>query len=83
MTAGFAIQTIIEIVAVLFGVYALLHENKFVAFEDKIIRIIKKKIYLSKRRKSVEKKPQQSRVFVPPVLPKGEPIQTVKKQRVA
>ncbi len=83
MTTGFAIQTAIEIIAVLFGVYALLHEDRFVAFEDKIIKIIKKKIYLRNRRKAMERKPQQVRkTFVPPVPPKGEP-KIVERKRVA
>lgn len=43
MTAGFTIQTILEIVATLFVVYGILHEDKFVAFENKVCRLIKNK----------------------------------------
>ncbi len=59
MTTGFAIQTILEIIAVLFGVYALLHEDKFVAFEDKMIKVIRRQVILYKRRKALEKRKQQ------------------------
>lgn len=59
MTTAFAIQTVLEILAVLFVVYGLLHEDKFVAFEEKIIRIIKKQVYMYKRRKALERKRQQ------------------------
>ena len=59
MTTGFAIQTILEIIATLFGVYALLHEDKLVAFEDKLIKVIRKQVILYKRRKALEKRKQQ------------------------
>lgn len=43
MTTAFAIQTVLEILAVLFVVYGLLHEDKFVAFEDKMIARFKQR----------------------------------------
>lgn len=44
MTTNFAIQTALEFVAVLFVVYGILHEDKFVAFEDRMIKTVKSKI---------------------------------------
>lgn len=44
MATAFAIQTVIEILAALFVVYGLLHEDKFVAFEERMIKTIKAKI---------------------------------------
>lgn len=55
MTTAYAIQTVLEILAVLFVVYGILNEKKFVAIEDKICRIIKRKIYLHRKRKAIEK----------------------------
>ena len=63
MTTAFAIQTVIEILAVLFVVYGLLHEDKFVSFEERVVKIIKKQIYLHKRRKAIEKRRQQGSSF--------------------
>ena len=54
MTTAYAIQTVLEILAVLFVVYGILNEKKFVAIENKICRIIKRKIYLRRKRKAVE-----------------------------
>lgn len=80
MTTAFAIQTVLEILAVLFVVYGLLHEDKFAAFEEKIIRIIKKRVYMYKRRKALERKRQrESSVKVAPVR---RPSAT-QRQRVA
>ncbi len=59
MTTMFGIQVILAVLAVLFVSYGLLHEDKFVAFEDMIIRVIKKKVYLHKRRKAIEKRRKQ------------------------
>ncbi len=59
MTTMFAIQVILAVLAVLFVSYGLLHEDKFVAFEDMIIKVIKKQIYLHKRRKALERRRQQ------------------------
>ena len=56
MTTAFAIKVILAVLAVLFVSYGLLHEDKFVAFEDAVIRFIKKKVYLHKRRKAIEKR---------------------------
>ena len=44
MTTAFAIRTIIEIAAVLFVIFGVLHEQKFIDFEDKVIRMIAKRI---------------------------------------
>lgn len=54
MTTAYAIQTVLEILAVLFVVYGILNEKKFVAFENKICRLIKRKIYLYRKRKAVK-----------------------------
>ena len=37
MTTAFAIRTLIEIAAVLFVIFGVLHEQKFIDFEDKVI----------------------------------------------
>ena len=65
MTLLFAIKVILSVIAVLFVSYGLLHEDNVVAFEDAVIRLIKKKIYLHKRRKALEKRRQQGRTSVP------------------
>ena len=52
MTTAYAIQTILEILAVLFVVYGILNEKKFVAFENKVCRIIRRKLILYKKRKA-------------------------------
>lgn len=56
MTTAFAIRTLIEIAAVLFVIFGVLHEQKFIDFEDKVIRFIAKRIYLRKRKKAIERK---------------------------
>lgn len=56
MTTAFAIRTIIEIAAVLFVIFGVLHEHKFIDFEDRVIRMIAKKIYIRKRKKAIAKK---------------------------
>ena len=63
MTTAFAIKVILAVLAVLFVSYGLLHEDKFVAFEDAVIRLIKKKIYLHKRRKALEKRREQQKIY--------------------
>ncbi len=63
MTTAFALKVILAVLAVLFVSYGLLHEDKFVAFEDAVIRLIKKKIYLHKRRKAIEKRRQQQKRY--------------------
>ena len=65
MTFAFVFKVIFAVLAVLFVSYGLLYEAKFVAFEDMIIRVIKKQIYLHKRRKAMEKRRQQGRTSVP------------------
>ena len=47
MSTAFAIRTIIELAAILFIIYGVLHEQKFIDFEDKIIRAAKS--YFRKR----------------------------------
>lgn len=54
MTTAYAIQTILEILAVLFVVYGILNEKKFVAFENKVCRIIRRKVILHRKRKAIE-----------------------------
>ncbi len=88
MTLAFAIKVILSVIAVLFVSYGLLHEDKVVAFEDAIIRLIKKKIYLHKRRKALEKRRQQGRVTANPVRAQYEtPVRrqapSVERRRVA
>lgn len=56
MTTAFAIRTIIEIAAVLFVIFGVLHEQKFIDLEDKVIRMIAKRIYIRKRKKAIAKK---------------------------
>lgn len=56
MTTAFAIRTIIEIAAVLFVIFGVLYEQKFIDFEDKMIRMIAKRIYIRKRKKAIAKK---------------------------
>ena len=41
MSTAFAIRTIIELAAILFIIYGVLNEQKFIDFEDKIIRAAK------------------------------------------
>ena len=59
MTTAFAIQTTLEFLAIIFVIYGLIHEDKFIAFEAKLAKFIKRKIYLYKRRKAIEKRRQQ------------------------
>lgn len=56
MTTAFAIRTIIEIAAVLFVIFGVLNEKKFIDFEDRVIRFIAKRIYIRKRKKAVARK---------------------------
>lgn len=53
MTIGFAIKTVLEIAAILFVVYGILHEDKFIAFEQRFVKKLKKKIFLYRRRRAV------------------------------
>lgn len=64
MTTAFAIRTLIEIAAVLFVIFGVLHEQKFIDFEDKIIRFVAKRIYLRKRKKAIAKNVPLSRLAV-------------------
>ncbi len=83
MTTGFAIQTVLEIMAVLFVVYGLLHEDKFVAFEAKMMKVIKKKIYLYKRHKAIEKRRQQGSSFTSAPAARRQPQVAHSKTAVA
>lgn len=54
MTTAFAIRTIIELAAILFVIYGVLNEQKFIDFENRIIKKFKRYIrkrQLIKRRK--------------------------------
>lgn len=54
MTTAFAIRTIIELAAILFVIYGVLNEQKFIEFENRIIKKFKRYIrkrQLIKRRK--------------------------------
>lgn len=58
MSTSFAIRTIIELAAILFIIYGVLHEQKFIDFEDKIIRAAKsyfRKRQTAKHRKDVRR----------------------------
>ena len=58
MSTAFAIRTIIELAAILFIIYGVLHEQKFIDFEDKIIRAAKsyfRKRQTTKRGKGVRR----------------------------
>ena len=56
MTTALAIRTILEIAAVIFVIFGVLHEQKFIDFEEKVIRLIAKKIYLRKLKKAIARK---------------------------
>ena len=56
MTTALAIRTILEIAAGIFVIFGVLHEQKFIDFEEKVIRLIAKKIYLRKRKKAIARK---------------------------
>lgn len=51
-----AIRSICEIAVVVFIIYGLINEQKFIDFEDKVIRLIAKKIAIRKRKKAIAKK---------------------------
>ena len=58
MSTAFAIRTIIELAAILFIIYGVLNEQKFIDFEDKIIRATKsyfRKRQTANRRKGVRR----------------------------
>ena len=58
MSTAFAIRTIIELAAILFIIYGVRHEQKFIDLEDKIIRVAKgyiRKRQPAKRRKGVRR----------------------------
>lgn len=56
MTTAMAIRSILEIAVVVFIIYGLINEQKFIDFEDKVIRLIAKKIAIRKRKKAIAKK---------------------------
>lgn len=43
MALKFAIQTVLEIVGVVLIIYGFIHEDKLIAFEEKIVERFKKK----------------------------------------
>lgn len=56
MTTAMAIRSIIEIAVVVFIIYGLINEQKFIDFEDRVIRLLAKKLALRKRKKAIAKK---------------------------
>lgn len=50
MTTAMAIRSICEIAVVVFIIYGLINEQKFIDFEDKIIRKIQKAIERKKNK---------------------------------
>ncbi|MDD6275485.1 MAG: hypothetical protein PUB20_01475 [Clostridia bacterium] len=56
MGLGLIIRTILEFAVAALILYGIYNEKKLIAFEDKAIRIIKKKIRLYRRRKAAENK---------------------------
>ena len=61
METGLAIRSILEIVGVLLITFMILHEDKFIIFEENVTRIIKRKIRMYRRRKAIEKKRAQQK----------------------
>lgn len=56
MTMSFAIQTTIEIIAVLLLIWGFINEEKFIAFEDKFVRALGIHIRNHRRRKAAEQR---------------------------
>ncbi len=56
MTAIFTVKTTIELIAILLIIWGFLHEDKFIAFEDKLFRAIGINIRNRRRRKAAEKR---------------------------
>ena len=54
-----ALYVLLASAGVLFVTYGIRHEDEFVAFEDKVFRMIKRKIYLYRKKKAIEKRRQQ------------------------
>lgn len=52
MNTGVAFIILAEVALFLFLVYGFLHEEKFIAFEDRVIAVIKHNIKLRKQRKA-------------------------------
>ena len=59
MTTAFAVKTFFEIAAVLMVVLGILNEDKLIAFEQNVTRIVKRKIRMYRRRKAIEKRRAQ------------------------
>lgn len=49
METGLAIRSILEIAGVLLITFMILHEDKFIIFEENVTRIIKRKIRARRR----------------------------------
>ncbi len=56
MSAGFAVQSIFEITAVLLLIWGFINEKKFIAFENKLARAIAINILNHQHRKIAEQK---------------------------
>ena len=87
METGLAIRSILEIVGVLLITYMILHEDRFIIFEENVTRIIKRKIRMHRRRKAMEKKraqQKQMRQSVPQRRPEAARCNTAaRRQSVA
>ena len=77
MGFAFLIRTVLELAVAALILYGVYNEKKLIAFEHRVIRIIKKKIKLYRRRKAAEKRRAQNinRTATQPCRPK-----TVRKQ---
>lgn len=56
MNTGIALIILAEVFLFLFLVYGFLHEDKFIAFEDKAIAVIRHNIRIRKQRKAAEQR---------------------------
>lgn len=59
MTTAFALQTVLEIAAVILVFFGILYEDRLIIFEENVTRIIRRKIRMYKRRKAIEKRRAQ------------------------
>lgn len=59
MTTAFALQTVLEIAAVILVFFGILFEDRLIIFEENVSRIIKRKIRMYRRRKAIEKRRAQ------------------------
>ncbi len=61
MTTAFALQTVLEIAAVILVFFGILFEDRIIIFEENVSRIIRRKIRMYRRRKAIEKRRAQGR----------------------